>query len=69
MSALSKREDKPKPGRPIEADSLRQAGTTITMRVAREEKARWGKRAKKEGRALTEIIRALLNDWEQGKRS
>ena len=68
MTAPRKREAKPRVGRPVEPDSLRQTGVGLHLRVPREEKERWDKRAEKEGRALAEIIRTLLNAWEQGKR-
>ena len=54
---------KSKMGRPVEPDSLRQSGAWLGFRCTSDEKTRWNKRAKKEGKPLAEITRSMLNEW------
>ena len=65
MAKTAKAEEKAGAGRPIEPDSFRQSGSNLYVRCSHEDKARWNKRAKKEGRPLADIVRTLLDEWSK----
>lgn len=55
-------------GRPMEPDSLRQAGARFGMRIDADELARYEELAGEEG--LSSVVRRLLKKWafEQARR-
>ena len=50
-------------GRPVEPNSLRSTGKELRVRVQAADRARYERKARSEGKSLSEVVRELLEAW------
>lgn len=63
MTATARKKSRRPAGRPIDPDSLRQAGTVLRIRILRDDRARYEALATRQGTDLSPLVRRLLAKW------